>query len=358
MPQKDPSRTEQATPKRRDEARKEGNVPKSEEVSKVAVTLAGLIVLRFLIGHLGSQFQELFHWVLGTGVDFELTRTNIFFLLTYSLKKLAWMLVPVFLVLVVVSFLSIRLQVGQLFSAKVFQPKLAQKFNILKGLQNIFFSMKMVVNVVKSLFQMAVIAGAAYLVLKVKMTDFMPLFFQSVASITAYILSTGFQLALYALLPMLLMAVIHFFYTRWDYEENLKMTKDEVKDEHKQSYGNPEVKQAQRQKMQSVLQQRMMSDVPKADVVITNPTHLAIALSYDPIKAPAPVVLAKGADHTAERIKDKAREHRIPIKEDKPLAQALYKSVDVGETIPEELYQAVATILAQLHSFRRQHGKG
>ena len=357
MPQKDPSRTEQATQKKRDEARKEGNVPKSEEVSKVAVTLAGLIMLRFLMGHLGAHFQDLFHWVMGTGIEFELTRTNVFFLLTYCLQKLAWMLLPIFLVLVLVSFLSIRLQVGQLFTAKVFQPKLAQKFNIIKGLQNIFFSMKMVVNVFKSLFQMAVIAGAAYLVLKVKMADFIPLFYQSVTSITAYVLSTGFQLAMYALLPMLLLAAIHFFYTRWDYEENLKMTKDEVKDERKQSYGNPEVKQAQRQKMQSVLQQRMMTDVPKADVVITNPVHLAVALRYDPVEAPAPVVLAKGANQVAERIKEVAREHRIPIKEDKPLAQALYKSVDVGEVIPEELYQAVASILAQLHSFQRRQGQ-
>jgi flagellar biosynthetic protein FlhB len=166
-------------------------------------------------------------------------------------------------------------------------------------------------------------------------------------------LSTGAQMVIIAMVPMLLIAAADLWYTRWDYEENLKMTKDEVKDERKQMEGDPEIKQQQKSKMLQSMSQRMMQDVPKADVVITNPVHLAVALKYDPMQAPAPMVLAKGANRVAERIKDIARENNIPIRENKPLAQALYKMVEIGDAIPEELYQAVAAILAQLHRFRR-----
>jgi flagellar biosynthetic protein FlhB len=144
------------------------------------------------------------------------------------------------------------------------------------------------------------------------------------------------------------------WFTRWNYAENLKMTKDEVKDERRQAEGDPRIKAKQRQKMMEVMRQRMLADVPKADVIITNPTHIACALRYDPTVSPAPTLVAKGLDHLAEKIKEIAREHNIPIRENKPLARALYKSVEVGDTIPMELYQAVATILAQLDKFRRK----
>jgi len=160
-------------------------------------------------------------------------------------------------------------------------------------------------------------------------------------------------MVIYALVPMLVLAIADVVYTRWEYEENLKMTKDEVKDERKQAEGDPKIKQQQKMKMLRVMAQRMLTKVPKADVVITNPTHVAVALTYNVKEAPAPVVVAKGLDYLAEKIKEIAREHNVPIREDKPLAQALYKSVEVGQTIPEELYQAVASILAHLHKFKR-----
>jgi flagellar biosynthetic protein FlhB len=157
----------------------------------------------------------------------------------------------------------------------------------------------------------------------------------------------------YALIPIVIIAIIDLIYTRWNYNEQLKMTKDEVKDERKQAEGDPKIKAMQQRKMMEFMAKRMMEQVPKADVVITNPTHLAVALSYNPLEAPAPMVLAKGADHLARRIREVAEENHIPIREDKPLAQALYKQVEIGETIPEELYQAVATILAKLDKFKR-----
>ena len=139
--------------------------------------------------------------------------------------------------------------------------------------------------------------------------------------------------------------------TRWDYE-NIKMTKREVKDERKQAEGDHVIKNKQRQKMMAVISRRMMQDVPKADVVITNPTHLAIAIRYDVMEAPAPLILAKGAGAVAERIKEIARQNNVPVRENKPLARALYKAVEVGDVIPEEFYQAVAAILAQVYKAR------
>jgi flagellar biosynthetic protein FlhB len=151
---------------------------------------------------------------------------------------------------------------------------------------------------------------------------------------------------------MIIIGLADLLYTRWDYEENIKMTKSEVKDERKQAEGDPAIKSKQRQKMMAVMMRRMMQDVPKADVVITNPTHLAIAIRYNALEAPAPLVLAKGAGAVAERIKEIAREHGVPVRENKPLARALYKVVEVGDTIPEEFYQAVAAILAQIYKSR------
>ncbi len=152
----------------------------------------------------------------------------------------------------------------------------------------------------------------------------------------------------YTLMPMLVIAAADLWYTRFSYEENIKMTKQEVKDERKQAEGDPVVKAQQRKKMMEQMAKRMLQDVPKADVVITNPTHIAVALMYDALKAPAPVVLAKGADHLAERIKEVARENRVPIRENVPLARALYKATEVGDMIPPELYKATASILASI----------
>jgi flagellar biosynthetic protein FlhB len=181
----------------------------------------------------------------------------------------------------------------------------------------------------------------------------MPLFYQTTHTFAIFLLSNGYDMVLYTLGPMCVIAVLDVWYARWDYEENMKMTKDEVKDEQKQSIGDPAVKAQQKRKMMEFMQRRMLKDVPKADVVITNPTHIACALRYDPRETPAPQLLAKGVDHLAEKIKEIARENHIPIRENKPLAQALYKSVEIGQTIPEDLYQAVASILAQLDKFKR-----
>ncbi|MFP4071041.1 MAG: flagellar biosynthesis protein FlhB [Desulfovibrionales bacterium] len=353
MPQSDPSRTERATPKRKEKAREEGNVPKSQEVSKVAILLGGFILVWLLFGVVARQITGLFQWFFGPGLSLEVSQNSFSQLVAFVSLALIKMLLPILLSLALVAFVSVRLQVGGLWTTKVFVPKMS-KFNPVKGVQKLFFSTQTIVRLLRSLFMTLAVGIAPYFVLKSEMHNFVPLFYQDVDSIVAYMLKTGSIMVILALIPMLLIALGDLIYTRWDYEENLKMTKDETKDETKQSEGDPKVKAAQRKKMFSAMQQRMMEKIPQADVVITNPTHFAVALRYNPTEAPAPLVLAKGAGHIALKIKELAREHNVPIKEDKPLAQALYKTVEIGDTIPEDLYQAVASILANLHKFKRR----
>jgi len=354
MPQSDPSRTETATDKQRNKAREKGNVPRSQELSKVTVLLGGFLVLFFLIQIMVEQMRGLFVWSFSENLSTQLTPESIYYLFQVIFGKLALMLLPVMFVCALIAFFTVRLQVGHLWTLKVFDvsENLLQKFNIVNGLKQLFLSTQTVVRLLRNLLQVIAVGFAPYLVFKQEAHNFIPLFYQDAWAVAAYMLLVTAKMVTYALVPMLIIGIADLIYTRWDYEENLKMTKDEVKDEHKQAEGDPMIKNKQRQKMLQARQKRMLESVPRADVVITNPTHLAIALRYNPQEAPSPVVLAKGANFMAEKIKDLAREHNIPLRENKPLAQALYKSVDIGEMIPEELFQAVAAVLAQLPKFR------
>lgn len=353
MPQKDPSRTEAPTGKRIKKARGEGNVPKSQEAGKAFVVLAGVVGLWLLIGFISENIKDVFRWYLVESCTLQLNKQVVYNLLRFSFFEIGKMVLPILMLLGFVAYMITRLQVGALWAPKVFKPKLGKLFNVVAGIKRLMFSLNTFIRLGKSLLMAAAIAIAPYIVLKNEIHNIAPLFYQNAEGLAAYILTAGAKMVIYALVPMLLIAAADIWYTRWDYNENLKMTKDEVKDERKQAEGDPKIKAQQKRKMLEVMARRMMQEVPRADVVITNPTHYAIALKYDPSVAPAPVCLAKGVDRVAERIKEIARENGVPIRENKPLAQALYKSVEIGESIPEELYKAVAAILAQLDRFKR-----
>ena len=318
---RDPSKTESATPKRVKKAREKGNVAKSPELCKAITLLAGFMALYAYIGTISTE--------------------------------MATLVLPIMIFIAIAVIITLRLEVGKLWTTEVFKPKLS-RFNPLPGIKRMFMSKDTLIRMGKSLLQAIVIGFAPYMVIKNEFANFILLYHTDVNSLTLYLLKISYKVVLYALIPMLIIAVVDFFYTRWDYAENLKMTKDEVKDELKQMEGDPRVKAKQKQKMFEMMRRRMMQEVPKADVIITNPTHIAVALRYDALEAPAPMVVAKGADHLAEKIKEIAREAGVPIRENKPLARALYKSVEVGEVIPEEMYQAVAAILASLSKFKNQ----
>ena len=352
--QEDPSKTERATQKRVGKARKKGSVAKSQELPKIIVLFVGLMVLNFFLFRMDKEMREIFIWAFKTGFTTVITPSDVYEIMIMISKKLAVMLLPMMLCIAVAAYITQRIQVGKIWYSKLFDPDFSHLFNPMAGIKRIFISMETLFRLGKQLAQATAIAVAPYLVLKQEFTNFIPLFYQTPYGFITYLLGTAMTMVLYALVPMAFIAIADVWYTRWSYAENLKMTKDEVKDERKQAEGDPKIKAKQRQKMMEVMQKRMLADVPKADVVITNPTHIACALRYDPMVSPAPLLVAKGLDHLAEKIKDIAREHRIPIRENKTLARALYKSVEVGQTIPLELYQAVATILAQLDKFRRK----
>ncbi|MBQ4132862.1 MAG: flagellar biosynthesis protein FlhB [Desulfovibrionaceae bacterium] len=350
---RDPSRTEKATPKRRNKARDKGNVPRSAEVGKTFTLVVGLIILYLWINYIGLQMQVLMRHTMTNSFGLEVTAHSVYSLFVSTAVLIAKLTLPVLLVIGLMVFLITRIQVGKLWTVEPMKPKLS-KFNVVSGFKRILLSPATLGRMGKSLAQVAVIAIAPYIVISNEWDNFLALYYTDAANLASYMLRTGAEIAFYALIPMCVIAVIDLIYTRWKYEEDLKMTKSEVKDEVKQAEGDPMIKNKQRQKMFEVMRRRMMQDVPRADVVITNPTHIAVALKYNADEAPAPVVVAKGADLIAERIKEIAREHNVPIRENKPLARALYKDVEIGDMIPEELYQAVASILASLNKFKRK----
>lgn len=354
MAQKDPSRTEQATPKRVNKARKEGSVPKSAELSKLVVLLAGMLVIRYTFFLYEREMSGLFTWFLGQGMRTELTQSSVYRMLIDISMSLAKMLLPTLFILAATAYLVMRYQVGKLWVSKIFSPDFSKCFQPMAGLKRLLLDPKALVRLARQVAQAAAIGVAPYLVLKKEFGNIMPLFYNNATGLAAYILGTAYTMLWYAIVPMFLIAVFDLWYTRWDYAQQLKMTKAEVKDEARNAEGDPEVKKRQRAKMFEVMGKRMMKNVPKADVIITNPTHLAVAIQYNVQVAPAPIVVAKGAGHLAERIKEIAREHNVPIRENKPLARALYKDVEIGEAIPEALYQAVAAVLAQLSRFRNR----
>jgi flagellar biosynthetic protein FlhB len=347
MAEKDPSRTEDATPKRRKKAREEGNVPKSQEVTKTVTIAVGLLALYLYFGMMYKRMSILFSHFLGHQHNFIITTNSVYSLFIQVSIELAILVMPVILSIGVAAYIALRLQVGALWTTKPFGFKW-ERFNIINGLKNMFMSGDSFVRLGKSLLLMLIIGFVPYRIIMNEFDSFLPLYNATPGAIIQYILNLSVKMVFYTLIPMIIIAAVDLWHTRYKYEENLKMTKHEVKDERKQAEGDPAIKNKQRQKMFSVMAKRMLKQVPTADVVITNPTHIAVALKYDAEQFPAPVVVAMGADHMAEKIKEIAREHNVPIRENVPLARALYNSVEVGDVIPEELYKAVAAILAQI----------
>lgn len=345
--QKDPSRTEQATPKRVRKQREEGNVPKSAELGKAVSLTGGMMALYVWIGPMSEAIKNIFRRFLVHSWEFDPNPQNVYILTQELMLELCKIIMPILLFLAFLGFLAQRLQVGKLWTTKVFKFKW-QRFNILKGLKQMMFSPQTALRTIKSLLFAIILCLIPGWLIWREHENFLPMYYATTEGVAAYMLQMAFKLTCYALLPILAITVFDVWQTRFAYKEGMKMTKDEVKDERKQAEGDPVIKNKQRQKMMQVVMQRMLQDVPRADVVVTNPTHIAVALRYNADEFPAPVVLAKGADHLAEKIKAVAREHNVPIRENVPLARALYKAVEIGDMIPEELYKAVATLLASI----------
>ena len=345
---KDPSKTEKATPRRRQKAREEGQVAKSQDIPISAT----LVVMFFtFIAYIPFAYHNLlkFYRYVFSNPDYLIPSVNssIVFI---GIKTLGILLLPIFLVFLLTGIISNVAQFGLLFSPKALLPKL-DRINPVSGLMRLV-SLKTLFELFRNILKLIVATAVSYFILKVIFSQIISLMNVPINQEVYFMVKYSMVLILAFALLSIPVAIIDFIYRKFEYEENIKMTKHEVKEERKMYEGNPQIKAAIRKKQRELSMLRMMAEVAKADVVITNPEHYAVALKYDRGKMQAPKVVAKGIDHVAQKIKEKAKENNIPIVEDPPLARSLYSSCEVGDFIPENLYVAVAKILARVYKER------
>ena len=346
-------KTEPATPRKKEKARKEGQVLKSQELSTAALLLTvftGLWIFGgYIYNSLLSNMAFSFEFVGRT--DIEMNPANMSMVIVNGFSRVILTALPVFLVVMAAGILINLVQVGWHPTLKPLRPKLS-KMNPIKGFKRIF-SLRALLELAKSILKLTVITLVVYMIV-ISEVNILPFILQmELLEVYAYLGGLIINIGLMVGAMYLFIAGLDFFYQWWKHTKELRMTKQEVKEEFKQTEGNPIIKGAIRRKMREVSMRRMMQQVPGADVIITNPTHYAVALKYDKDKGSAPVVLAKGVDYVAKRIRENAALHFIEIVENKPLARTLYETVQVGHEIPPELYQAVAEIFAHLVTMKK-----
>ena len=345
-------KTEPATSKKLDDVRKEGQVAKSKELISAVSLLALFVLIKVYIGIVGEKLLKVFQDFYNT-FDKIISSSATGLPMNLSLEAVKQMLIsivliaaPFLIVAVIIAFLLNVLQQKWMVTAKPLQPK-ASKISPLSGFKRIF-SVKQLVELLKAIAMMAVIGIVAYQTIKDKLPLILTFYniplYTAIAAVGNILVDMGIRVSA----VFLIIGFADLIFQRHKFKTDNMMTKQEVKDEFKNSEGDPQVKGQVKRRMMEISRRRMMEALPEADVVITNPTHFAVALKYEPNSGKAPVVIAKGADYLAVQIKDKAKEYHIEIVENKPLARILYHNVDIGMEIPPELYQVVAEILARV----------
>ncbi|MEK6675120.1 MAG: flagellar biosynthesis protein FlhB [Planctomycetota bacterium] len=344
MPERD-ERTEPATPRRRAEARMRGQIAKSHDLVVASILLAGFVALELAGGRIWSSMLSIMKSALSPQEPWSLAETLPFTLAASS--ETGWRLAPVLLAVAAAAFVVLFAQTGPLLTFEPITPSLS-KINPLQGIARLF-SVNSIVHTLMNIAKLVLVASVGY----AAVASYIP------AVIHAFTLGhmeqfhlgakLTFRLGITISTALFILALFDFAYQRLRHERSLRMTKEEVKDELRNMEGDPGIKRRRRQLQLQFMTQRLRKDVPKAHVVVTNPTHVAIAIAYDSASMSAPKVVAKGADEIALRIRQIAQQHGIPIVEKKPLARALYDAVEVGQFIPERFYQAIAEILAYVY---------
>lgn len=341
-----------ATPRRRRRAKRRGQVVKSQEVNSVLVLVGGIMLLRFLGYPLFERLLSLSRDIWAKLYCFTSSSQDIYLKMQQAFLQTAFLLLPFFLFIALIAVTSNIMQVGFVFSFHPLIPDL-DRINPVSGLKRIF-SREGLVRLLISLLKIIFIGCIAYLTIKGELPTIFSLTGQEVDKVLITSLRLGFKLLISLSIGIIPLALMDYVFQKRRYERQLRMTREEFKEELKETEGNPLVKSRIRSLQRQILRSRMMQKVPQADVVITNPQRLAVALQYEREKMNAPVVIAKGAGIIAEKIKEIARKHGVPIVENRWLAQMLYKSVEIGEEIPVKFYQAVAEILAYIYRLRRK----
>ncbi len=351
-------KTEPASDKKLNDARKEGQVAKSRELGNAVGLLALFLILKNWAGQMGTQFLETFSYVYSripemvVLVNGEITPKLFASMINQIIVRMLFIMLPVFAVGVVTAFVVDLVQVKWQPTSKPLAPK-GNKLNPIKGFKRIF-SKDRLFELFKSAIKLVMLGYLAYTTLRDEMTSLYILYDMTLLAAVRLFGNVAISLGIKISAYYLILGLADYLYQKWKFREDMKMTKQEVKDEWKNAEGDPKVKGKQKQRMQEASRRRMMQSIPQADVVITNPTHFAVAVKYDPAVAEAPYVLAKGQDFLAAKIKEEAKEHHIEIVENKPLARMLYYNVELGAQIPPELYQAVAEILAVIYNAKQR----
>ncbi|BBJ27271.1 flagellar biosynthesis protein FlhB [Athalassotoga saccharophila] len=346
----DPEKTERATPHRRQKAREEGQVAQSKDLNSATALLAVSAVVYFTFSKLYYQWGHIFFvFTDAFGTDGNLSVTQAMGYLTEAFSIALGWLALVMVAGIVGAAVPSLLQTRFAFSMKAIIPDLS-KLNPIEGIKRMF-SLRSVFEFIKSIAKIAIIGYIGYITIIAGWNQYLMTSQESLLDSSVIIGNMIFQLIMKVGLALLVIGILDIFYQRWEYERSLRMTKKEVKDEMKDYEGNPLVKRKQREKMIMIARSRMMQNVKNADVIVTNPTHIAVALEYKE-DMNAPKVIAKGAGEVAERIKEIGSKYGIPIIENPPLARELFKSVEIGDEIPSRLYKAVAELLVTVYKMK------
>jgi len=350
-------KSEEPTGKRLEESRKKGQIARSKELNTVAVTLTGTIALILFGAYMGNVLMGVMRGNFSLPRDVLMSEGSMALYLLASGKQALLAVQPFFIALLIASVAGPIALGGWLFSAEALQPK-ASRMNPLAGLKRMF-SVQALVELLKALAKFLVILAVALVVLSVGQDDLLAIANEPVEPAILHSLQVVGWSAFWLSCGLILIAAVDVPFQLWSHKQKLKMTKQEVRDEYKDTEGKPEVKGRIRQLQREMAERRMMQAVPQADVVITNPTHFAVALKYDPEKGSAPLLLAKGGDFLALKIREIAQEHRVMVLESPALARAVYYSTELDQEIPAGLYLAVAQVLAYVYQLRQyKAGKG
>ena len=343
-------KTEKATPRRRKKARDEGKTARSMELNSALVIVLGFSSIFLIAPHLSRQLMNLMGSTMSNAASLATSDPTFTKVFGDNMIRFFTMVAPFFVVMILIGLISNIAQIGFQISPKAFKPKF-EKLDLAKGLQRLF-SLRSGVTLVRDTIKLFLVGIVGYKAIAGEFNDFFLLPDMSAVQLGAAMGKMALIVALKIGAAMLVLAILDYAYQRYEFEKSIKMSKHDIKEEYKETDGSPQVKARVRQIQRETAHRRMMDDVPQADVVITNPTHFAVAIKYSPEQDSAPMVIAKGQRLIAQKIKQIAYDNDVPVIEDKPLARALFKMCDVGQTVPAQLYRAVAEVLAYVYRLK------